>query len=175
MPTERLDSSRIHLKSQDRVSALAIRGTIEKYKRSPLTPELVNNTWAILWQKWGEKIRHTFQVPSCNFNSKELGELRAFDRGVLLVPDEIYTQNGLRLLRRIFPKITSDVVGRVPIVNDSNKGGCIVIDMDVDPPYMSVSETGALEYAEKIRKLGKSPQRAPTYLIGSQFSHLLTY
>lgn len=174
MSAERLDSSRAHLKSRNRENNLAIKGAIEKYKKLPLTPELVNGTWTILWQKWGEKIEHVFEAPSCNFTSEELGELRGLDRGVLLVPDEVYAPEGLILLGKIFPEITSDAMRKLVIVNDSNKGGCIAIDMDIDPPDMSISEIGALGYAERIRKLGKHPQRFVTYLIGSRFNYLLT-
>ena len=156
------------------VDVLTIEDAIGKYKKAPLTPELVNNTWAILWQKWGKRINHTFNIPFCNFTSKELGDLRSFDRGVLLMPDEVYTPEGLIFLGRMFPEITSQVVGGKSIVNCADKGGCIAIDMDIDPQYMPVSEMEALKYAENIKQVGKLPQRLSTYLIGSKFSSLLT-
>ncbi len=170
-----------HRESRDWLNTPAIGSAIEKYKKLPLTPELVNDIWTTFWQEGGKRIGHTFNVPRCNCTSDELRELWSLDRGVLLIPDEVYTPEGLILLGKMFPQITSQVLrNNTSTKNERYEGGCIIIDMDIDPPYMSddmsISETEALKYAETIKgkRIGKHPQRLSTYLIGSEFSHLLT-
>lgn len=173
MPAER-DSSGKFLRRQDWVKTPVIQDAIERYKKSPLTPELVNDTWSTFWQEGGKRINHAFKVPSCNIDSKELEELRSYDRGVLLIPDEVYTTEGLILLGKMFPKSTSQIIKGSPIVNETNKGGCIIVDMDIDPQNMPISEKGALDYVYALKRVGKHPQRFTTYFVGSQFSYLLT-
>ncbi len=176
MAQERLSPpSKEHSKSRDWLNTSVIKNAIEDHRNLPLTPELVNDTWTTFWREGGKRIGHTFNVPGCNCTSDELRELRSLNGGVLLIPDEVYTPEGLILLGKMFPEITSQVVrDNTSIINETDKGGCIVIDMGIEPPHMPVSETEALEYAKKIKRTGEHPQRFATYLIGSQFSNLLT-
>lgn len=97
---------------------------ISEYKEGPLTPELVNVTWQKIWKKWGENVSHTFQVPSCDRTPEDLAKLQKEGKTVLLIPDEVYTKEGLVLLGRIFPKMQSwSVQEGTTVVNKDNNGG----------------------------------------------------
>src|SRR3989344_2880420 len=109
---------------------------IREYKTTSHTPELIYKTWQAIWNAWGEPIGHSFDVPACDRTSEQLEALRAEVRGVLLVPDEIYTKEGLALLGRIFPKMGNWSVGEnTTVVNEREGEGCIDVEMTVDAPY----------------------------------------
>ena len=88
------------------------------------------------------------------------------------MPDEIYTKEGLVLLGGMFPKMRSWSVGEKTIVtNDHDKGGSIDIEMDIDSPNRNTNERKALDI---LKKEGRKGQRLATFIVGSQFSRLLT-
>lgn len=150
----------------------ALDRAISEYKEGSLTPELVNTTWQTIWKAWGESINHTFQVPSCDRTSEDLAELQKEGKAVLLLPDEIYTKEGLVLLGRMFPKMQNwSVEEGTTVTNDHDKGGAIDIEMDVDSPNRSTNETQAMDI---LKKEGRGGQRLATFIIGAQFSNLLT-
>ncbi|MBI2028108.1 MAG: hypothetical protein HYT07_00730 [Candidatus Levybacteria bacterium] len=143
---------------------------ISEYKKGHLTPELVDATWQTIWKTWGERINHTFQVPSCDRTPEELGGLAGKNRAVLLVPDEIYTKEGLVLIGKMFPKIQGWTKSENVKVKDNN-GGSIDIEMDIDSPNRNTSEDKARNIFIRERR---RVQRFATYIVGSQFSQLLT-
>lgn len=143
---------------------------ISEYKARPLTPELVDRTWQTIWKVWGENINHTFQVPSCDRTSEGLVGLREKGRAVLLVPDELYTKEGLILLGRMFPTMQSwSVMEGTTVTNDHDKGGSIDIEMDIDAPNRNTNEMQAMD---TLKREGRRGQRLTTFIVGSQFSKL---
>ena len=146
---------------------------IAEYERQPHTPELVDRTWQALWQAWGERIDHEFSVPSCDRDTGELAELKEKGNGVLLIPDEITTTpEGLVLLGKIFPEMEVWAVQRsTTIKNEHNRGGCIDIEMSVDAPNIN---TTTVNLSTKLNAEGRDGQRLAVYIVGSQFSKLLT-
>jgi len=149
-----------------------LQQAILEYQKGPLTTELVDTTWQRIWKIWGESINHAFQVPSCDRTSEELVELQKEGKAVLLVPDELYTKEGLVRLGRIFPNMRSwSVSEETTVINDHDNGGAIAIEMAIDPPHRNTNETQALAI---LKKQGLRGQRLATYIIGSQFSKLLT-
>ena len=57
------------------------------------------------------------------------------------------------------------------VVNEDNNGGCIDIEMDIDSPYRNTNEEQAMDM---LKNEGRRGQRFATFIIGSQFSKLLT-
>lgn len=145
---------------------------ILEYKEGPLTPELVDKAWQAIWRTWGESICHAFDVPSCDRTSEDLAELEKEGKAVLLLPDEIYTKEGLILLGRIFPKMQSwSIRERATVTNEHEKGGSIDIEMNIDSPNRNTNEEQAMDI---LKKEGRRGQRFATFIVGSQFSKLLT-
>lgn len=152
---------------------------ILEYKSGPLSPELVNLTWQAVWRVWGKSIDHSFIVPSCDRTIEELASLESEGRGVILTPDEIYTQRGLVLLEKIFPKMGGwiEEYGKtgIKVENRVRSGGCIDIEMD---PKIFGKPTESFyldqQLIENIASKGKKGLRLATYIVGSQFSKLLT-
>ncbi len=168
------------------------RGVVE-YKKGLPTPELVNKTWQTVWKVWGERIGHTFEAPTCDRTSEELAQLQKENRGVVLVPEDVT----LKMLGQIFPEMRSWAVrpgdreelsyfgvgmGAFPtgqyitigsVEDERTGGGCIDIEMDVRVPH-----TDELLNEHRIKELvqaqGRYGQRLKTYIVGSQFSKLLT-
>lgn len=141
---------------------------IAEYKSQPLTPELVNKTWQTLWTEWGKRIGQTFDVPACDRTTEELVKLKKENKGVLLIPDNV----SLVDLGKIFPQMQNWAVQEGTTVgNDHNKGGSIDIEMDLDSPNRNDTERGAAFSLEEEERNG---QRLTTYIIGSQWSKLLT-
>ncbi|MBI4080274.1 MAG: hypothetical protein HY430_00720 [Candidatus Levybacteria bacterium] len=148
---------------------------IQEYKTSPHTPELIDRTFQTVWSVWGESIGHSFDVPACDRSSEELESLRTEGRGVLLVPDEVYTREGLILLGRVFPKMNSWSVGEdTTVVNEHTGGGCIDVEMTVDAPYRTDRGYTEQQLRDAIAADGREGQRVATYIVGSQISKLLT-
>lgn len=160
--------NRLETASTQDVLGLAIL----EYSKESLTPELVDTTWQTIWKTWGESVSHTFQVPSCDRTSEELAQLQREEKADLLVPDELYTKEGLVLLGRIFPKMRSwSVSEQTTVTNEHNKGGSIDIEMDLDSPHRNTGEKQAMDILRKERRTG---QRLATLIVGSQFSKLST-
>lgn len=150
---------------------LELIAAIQEYKTQPLTPESVNKFWQTLWRVWGESVDRVFEVPACDRTTQELAELKENGRGVLLIPDEIYTPEGLVLLGCIFPKMESRTVSEgTTITNENNRGGCIDVEMDLESPNRNTTEK---DLEKLFASQGRKGQREATYIIASQFSKLL--
>lgn len=163
-------ASKLEKKGTD--MSLQEEAIIHEYKTYPHTPELIDKTWQALWKIWGERVEHVFSVPDCDRTEEELKELEEEGRGIILVPNEIYTKEGLILLGRIFQRMRSWAVEvGTTIENDYNEGGCIDIETGVDSPNMDIPQEG-LEGL--FTPSGRKGQRLATYIVASQFSKLLT-
>lgn len=123
---------------QDRQLRDAMRPFIQEYQAAEVhTPDLVNNTWGI-WRVIGEAVDFEYQVPACDRTSEELTQLQKESRAVLLLPNDIYTPDGLVRLGRAFPLMrswTTDPKEAVKISHSSTEGGSIDIEMSLDVPY----------------------------------------
>lgn len=158
------------VRAQESKDSLSL--AISEYKAGPLTTELVDKTWQAIWKTWGESINHAFDVPSCDRTPEELAKLQKEGKAVLLVPDELYTKEGLVLFGRMFPKMQSwSVREGTTVTNDHNKGGSIDIEMDIASPNRDTNERQAIDILKKEERKG---QRLATFIVGSQFSKLLT-
>lgn len=90
--------------NQDGYLRKALRPFIKEYKAAKVhTPELINNTWAGIWRVIGERVDFKYLVPACDRTTEELVDLRIKNRANLLLPDDIYTPDGLVRLGRAFP------------------------------------------------------------------------
>lgn len=155
-------------KSDKEQTGDTIRKVSAEYKKSPLTPEIVNTTWKTLWAEWGKRVNLTFKVPSCDRTSEELSQLQKENRAVLFIPDNV----NLVMLGKIFPQMRSWAVQEgTTVADEQSKGGSIDIEMDLDSPNRNTTESQARDL---IKSQGRDGQRLKTYIIGSQFSKLLT-
>lgn len=140
---------------------------IAEYQAKRPTPEIVNKTWQTLWKVWGERAGQKFNVPSCDRTTEELAQLRKENKAVLLIPDNL----DLVTLGKIFPEAKSWAVSEGTTVAEQSKGGSIDIEMDLNSPHRNTTETQAKDL---LKSQGRDGQRLKTYIIGSQFSKLLT-
>lgn len=139
---------------------------IAEYKKSPLTPELVNTTWQTIWTEWGKRIDQKFEVPLCDRTSEELAQLQKENKAVLLIPDNV----DLVMLGKMFKQMKSRAVSEGTTVTETSKGGSIDIEMDLDSPHADTTEAQANNF---LKQQGRDGQRLKTYIIGSQLSKLL--
>lgn len=140
---------------------------IAEYEAKSLTPEIVNKTWQTLWKVWGETVGQKFDVPSCDRTSEELAQLQKENKAVLLIPGNV----DLVTLGRIFPQMVSWAVSEGTIIAEQSKGGSIDIEMDLNSPHRDTTEAQARDL---LKSQGRDGQRLKTYIVGSQFSKLLT-
>lgn len=151
---------------------IAIGSAITEYRKGPFTPELINNTWQILWKTVGERKDHIFEVPTCDRTKEELSQLQKEGKEVLLIPDEFYTQKGLILLGEILPGMQSRIIEKgAKIINETSKGGCIDVEMDSESPNRNTTEEEAVGI---LKAQGRIGQRLATFIIGSWFNRLVT-
>lgn len=163
---------------QDRKLRDALRPFVQEYRVAKVhTPELVNRTWQDMWGEIGRTVDFTYQVPSCDRTPEELAKLQQEGKAVLLLPDDIYTPEGLVRLGRAFPLMISWFTNpehAAKISYGSNTGGSIDIEMSPDAPYRTPKGYRQEELVAKIAADKRAGQRLPTYFIGSQLSKLLT-
>ncbi len=168
----------VTLVSQDRQLRDAFSPFVQEYRDARVhTPELVNHTWQNIWVEIGRVVDFTYQVPSCDRTTKELAKLQKENKAVLLLPDDIYTPEGLVRLGKAFPLMRSwatNLEHASEISYGSNKGGSIDIEMSLDAPYRTSRGYNQKELVAKIAADKRAGQRLPTYFVGSEFSQLLT-
>lgn len=145
---------------------------IQEYKTNPHTPELVDGTFQIVWRAWGERDDHIYEVPSCDRTTDKLAALARVGKGVLLIPDEVYTPEGLARLGRIFPQMR--MREGTTVANEYDGGGCIDVEMAVDAPYRTAGGYKEPQLRDIIAADGRKGQRLATYIVGSQVNKLLT-
>ncbi len=141
----------------------------EAWDRNTLTPQLVDATWQ---EFWGVPSEAALTVPACNRSQDELAALREQNRGVLLLPDEIMTQEGPDFLLQRFPEIGKSVLRKNK--NTHTGGGCIDVEMDREEPNLLAGEVNGAGLNYRIRIQDKQGQRLQTYIVASQFNKLLT-
>jgi len=158
----------LRLALDERKSRHAIREAIAEYKKSPLTPELVDTTWQTLWGEWGKRVRGTFDVPSCDRTPEELAQLQKENKAVLLIPDNL----DLVMLGNMFPEMKRRAIqAETTVTDEQSTGGCVDIEMDIESPHGNTTEDQAIE---SLKLQGRNGQRLKTYFIGSEFSKALT-
>ncbi len=169
---------KLTLVDQDRQLRDAMRPFVQEYSAAAVhTPDLINQTWQGIWKVIGERVEYAYQVPACDRTPEELAQLQKESRAVLLLPSDIYTPEGLVRLGRTFPLMrswTTDPKEAARISHGSNTGGCIDIEMNPYAPYRTSKGYNQQELVDRIIADGRGGQRLPTYLVGSQFSQLLT-
>lgn len=181
-----LQAPSVEVTPQDQASQLrdALRPFVQEYQTAEVpTPALIDHTWQNFWRVVGEVVDHRYQVPSCDRTPEELAQLRQQERAALLLPDDIYTPDGLVRLGKAFPLMSSwstDPAEAVKIQYGTRDGGCIDIEMNPDAPYRTVKGYTEQQLKDNIAensRQSKRPitgQRLPTCFVGSQFSQLLT-
>ncbi len=156
----------------------AMRPFVQEYSAAKIhTPDLIDHTWQGIWKVIGERVGYEYQVPACDRTPEELAKLQEKGRAVLLLPSDIYTSNGLVRLGKAFPLIrswTTDPKQIVEVSHRSVEGGSIDIEMSPDAPYITSRGYREQELVDRITADGKHGMRLPTYLVGSEFSQLLT-
>lgn len=164
---------------QDRDFIKSFFPFIQEYKTAKVyTPELVDYTWQGIWKNIGEAVGYSYKVPRCDRTPEELQELKVAGRSALLLPTDIYTPGGLMRFAKAFPSMKAffGVFNEAVYVSyRSDKGGCIDIEMSIDAPFRGRRwGYNRKELWQRIKDDGRIDQRLPTYVMGSQFSELLT-
>ncbi len=143
----------------------------EAWEGNSLTPDLVNETWLTFWTVKAQEggLEQELEVPRCDRTTEELAALKTANRGVLLLPDSVMVQQGIALLG--LPTRIKNSLLRTKLTNSSEVGGCISVEMDQESPNKNM--TGR-ELGKKFAEEGREGQRLQTYVVASQFNHLLT-
>ncbi|MBI2338015.1 hypothetical protein HYU95_02425 [Candidatus Daviesbacteria bacterium] len=156
----------------------ALRPFVQEYKEARLcTPDLINYTWTGIWGVISERAEFDYQVLKSDRTAEELAQLQEENRDNLLLPDGIYTPKGLVGLGRAFPLMGSWTITReeaVRISHSAVKGGSFDIEMSPDAPYRTRQGYTEQQLRDTIATDGRRGMRLPTYIVGSQFSKLLT-
>lgn len=149
-----------------------LAAALHEYKTRPISAEVVDATWQAIWNSWGTTLNHKFAVPTCDRDAAELEELKAQGGGVLLIPDEVMTSDGLLLLSSLRPHGILLPDDAIAILGTNNGvGGCLDIEMDSRTPNLNMKDE---EFKRKLEAEKRNSQRLATYLVGSRFNQLLT-
>lgn len=162
----------------DRQLRDALRPFVQEYQAAGVhTPTLIDHTWQEVWKVIREAVGHRYQVPSCDRTTEELAQLRKENKANLLLPSDIFKPEGLVRLGRVFPLMNSSVTNpgvAARISHSSYEGDSIDIEMAHDAPYRTRQGYNEQQLREKIAGDGRVGMRLPTYIVGGQFSKLLT-
>lgn len=148
---------------------------VQELKTPTPTPELIHRIFDGFWKTIGERVGFAYQVPRCDRTPEELANLRRLGRGLLLLPDDIYTPEGLVRLGWAFPLMrswTTDPEKNARIAHHT-RAGSIDIEMSPDAPYRTSKGYDEQELRNAMRADYRSGMRLPTYIVGSQLSYLL--
>jgi len=151
---------------------LDLKIAIEDYRSKLHTPELISNTWRLIWRAWGYKLNLLIKTPDCNISQTELTELE--NQGLMLVyiPPKLAAPEDVFLLNALFHLNNNPLMYKnLNYQNINNNGGWYDIEKSIDAPNANMNEAEliGLFIAKK-----RDPQRFNTYVIGSQASKLLT-
>lgn len=176
MRTWEIPATQLSLSKTERLFRRGIASCIQEYQSKLHTPELIDNIWQGFWEKAGKMVNHKYQIPRCDRTVDEIAQLEKKQRMVLLLPNDIFTHDGLGRLGKIFPfkmNWTTDQKEALKIFHISTKGGCFDVETSLVTPvdYVLHNESGLIK---KIEKEGRSGQRLSTYIVASEFSKLVT-
>lgn len=162
---------------QDKQLKNALRSFVKEYATAKfLTDDLIEHVWQGMWGEIGQAVAFKYQVPRCDRGLAELTRLPKEKKAVLLLPDDIYTPEGLVRLGKAFPLLRSRITDPKVAVKVSHRAGsgCVDIEMSLDAPYRTSEGYNEWELAKRITADCRQGMRLPTYLVGSEFSQLLT-
>lgn len=144
----------------------------DAWRSDNLTPRLISETWNAFWGQMLENsgVDYDLHVPRCDRTSEELAYLKNDNRGIVLLPDEIMAEGGIKLLGELLPEVAQPLSKR-SINNHSDGGGCVDVEMSSKPPNVNTSaKLMRIKFATEKRE----GQRIQTYLVASYFNNLLT-
>jgi hypothetical protein len=157
--------------SKAEVLVTATRAYREAWERKSVTPEVVTGYFRAFWHEAEERagLSSSLALPDLPYSEVELTALRAKNRGIVMIPDEVLGRGpeGIKLFKRMFPDVpmVQTLWESENLSNTYTGGGCIEIEMDRIVPYKARLNT---EDADDILKnQGKRGQRLATYLVGS--------
>lgn len=151
-----------------------LEDAIQEYKRAH-TPELIRYTWEAIWTAWGRHIGLNVQVDSLDYSKEEVGELEAENRVLIYVPEELSQQESRYRLFQSFSKMQDDEVEDYhkvgnKIENLAKQFGWMSVEIGRDAPQMDAYH----QLIELFINKGLEGQTLNTYIIGAQFSRLIT-
>jgi hypothetical protein len=144
----------------------------DSWNNDTLNPQMIDDTWDAVWFMMCEEAKQDLDlhIPPCDRSPKELSDLRSHNRGIVLVPDEIMSEGGFAILANLLPELVKPL-SKSGIRNYSDKGGCVDVEMDIEPPYRNERSRDMLT---TFSNQGREGQRIQTYVAASYFSRLLT-
>lgn len=143
-----------------------------------LTPKLINDTWQAFWRVLGSVVDYKYRVPECKFSQEQIDRSEEQRRIILLLPDDIFTTEGLVRLMKVFSlNWTGDLkdLKKIERISHSTKiGGCIDVENQLSAPYSVDGGYSEPELRKRIESGGRRHgQRLPTYIVASMFSQLV--
>lgn len=138
------------------------------------TPEKITNLWRAIWQMWGEKAGIMPAVTSLRTTQAELAEIEKEGRMFIYLPHELTFpgKNKYLLLDRMFPDTNTNLLKNPSTEDDEyHRYGWIDIEASIETPYSLTTADELIRLFDSQNRLG---QRLSTYIIGSQFSKLIT-
>lgn len=138
------------------------------------TPEDITNLWDVIWQIWGRRGDILPAVPHLKAKQHELAELEEEGKMFVYLPYELVSpgQSKYLLLNKIFPETATNLLKNSGSMEDEyHRYGWIDIEASIETPYSYTTET---ELTRLFSSQNRAGQRLSTYIIGSQFSKLIT-
>jgi hypothetical protein len=143
--------------------------SLQEYRKAwnenSLTPEVVNNFFKFFWNVKTKEagMNRQFYVPTCDRTTEELAALKAENKMVLLLPDEAMSKEGLAKLKL--------VTANSPYEHESEKGGCVDVEMDARAPHMDIPRREIDDFLTSENRKG---QRLSTYFVAREVGRALT-
>jgi hypothetical protein len=145
---------------------------IKEYRKAPLTPELLTQTFQTIWQARGEKLNVDFSVTPCPFTKEEIMWIENNGLRLGYLPQQIATRESRHILNTIFPELISYSVWEGnPVTNDLNPSGWFDYEKDIDAPYRGTTEK---QLANKLTEGNRKLLSLNQYIIASQDSKLFS-
>lgn len=166
----------------DRLFRRSVAPFIQEYQSKSvehkLTPKLINDTWQAFWRGLGGVVDYKYRVPVCKLTQEKIDKIEEQRRTILLLPDDIFTPQGIVRLMKVFPlNWTGDLKGLKEterISHNTKRGGCIDVENQLSAPYSVDGGYSEPELRKKIESGGRRyGQRLPTYMVASMFSQLV--
>ncbi len=150
----------------------------EEFRKDPFNPEAVTLFQQAFWQVPRGEEGFTFDIPLCDATEEQL--LKPFvdindgtklSPHTLYVPDELRGKEGLIMLDKMFPELTSHNVSEETEIEDEfDQTGYIQVERVLDSPNLNTTEDQLREYFDSQ---GVRGQRLITYIIASKQMEVL--
>lgn len=155
--------------------SVSLNKTIETYSSNVRTPELISKTWQTIWRIWEKRAGIMPAVTDLRTTQKEINQIEKEGKMFIYLPRELAIPGNSKylLLNKLFPETRTGLLKNPfhEADDEYHMFGWIDIEANIETPWLSATTDELERIFSWQNRLG---QRLPTYIIGSQFSKLVT-